>query len=91
MPAIRATIGCNIVAFKVKVIGLVPLASRPDRKSQSPVSEQQIDDEYDQQNTADTDTAPISPPAIAETAPEEEDQYYNNQDQVHLFLRSGFP
>jgi hypothetical protein len=87
MPAIRATIGCNIVAFKVKVIGLVPLASRPDRKSQSPVSEQQIDDEYDQQNTADTDAAAISPPGIAETAAEEEQQYENDQEQVHPFLR----
>jgi hypothetical protein len=61
------------------------------QKSQSPPSEQQIDDEYDQQNTADTDATAISPPAIAETAPEKEDQYYNNQDQIHLLLRCGFP
>jgi hypothetical protein len=40
------------------------------RKSQSPATKQQIDDEYDQQNTADADAAAISPPGIAETAPE---------------------
>src|SRR5882672_2162875 len=66
----------------------------PDRvesgKSQSPASKQQIDDEHDQQNTADTEASAISPPVIAETAPEEEDQYHNNQDQVHSFLRCGF-
>jgi hypothetical protein len=43
------------------------------RKSQSSATEQQIDDEYDQQNTPDTDAAAISPPAITEPAPEEED------------------
>jgi hypothetical protein len=43
------------------------------RKSQSPATEQQIVDEYDQQNTADTDTTAITPPVIAEPAPEEED------------------
>jgi hypothetical protein len=60
-------------------------------KSQSSASEQQIEDEHDQQNTADTDASTIPPPAIAETATEEEHQYYNNQDQVHLFPRCGFP
>ena len=43
------------------------------RKSQSPATKQQIDDEYDQQNTADTDAAAIPPPVIAEPTPEEED------------------
>ena len=56
-------------------------------KSESAASDQQIDDEHDQQNTADTNAAAIPPPAIAETAPEEEDQYDNNQDQVHPLLR----
>jgi hypothetical protein len=46
---------------------------RRHQKSQSPATEQQIDDEYDQQNTADTNAAAISPPVIAEPAPEEED------------------
>src|SRR5271166_3085140 len=32
---------------------------------------------------ADTEPAAISPPAIAETAPEEEEQDENNQDHVH--------
>jgi hypothetical protein len=57
------------------------------RGSQSSVSDQQVDHKHDQQNTADTDAAAISPPGIAETTPEEEDQYKNNQDQVHPFLR----
>jgi hypothetical protein len=48
------------------------------RKSQSPASEQQIDDKYYEQNTADTDAATISPPAVTETTPEEENQYYYN-------------
>jgi len=46
------------------------------------VSDQQVDHKHDQQNTADADAAAISPPGIAETAAEEEDQYKNNQDQV---------
>jgi hypothetical protein len=29
----------------------------------------------------------ISPPGIAETTPEEEEKYDNNQDKVHPFLR----
>jgi len=33
------------------------------------------------------DAAPISPARIAETAPEEDEQYKNNQDQVHPLLR----
>src|ERR1700732_670655 len=64
---------------------------RNSGKSQSPAPEQQIDDEYDQQNTTDTDPAAISPPVIPEPAPEEEDKNENNQDQVHSFLRCGFP
>jgi hypothetical protein len=60
-------------------------------KSQSSASEQQIDDKHDQQNTADTDPATISPPAIPETAAEEEYQYYNNKDQVHSFSPLRFP
>src|ERR1700732_3284712 len=64
---------------------------RNSGKSQSPAPEQQIDDEYDQQNTTDTDPAAISPPVIAEPAPEEEDKNENNQDQAHSFLRCGFP
>jgi hypothetical protein len=55
----------------VTLIGAFARACIKPGKSQSPASDQQIDDEYDQQNTADTDTAAISPPAIAETAPEE--------------------
>jgi hypothetical protein len=51
---------------------------RNSGKSQSSASEQQIDDKHDQQNTADTDATTISPPAIPETAAEEEYQYYNN-------------
>jgi hypothetical protein len=47
-------------------------------KSKSPASDQQIDDKYDEQNTADTDAATISPPAVTETTPEEENQYYYN-------------
>jgi hypothetical protein len=51
---------------------------RKSGKSQSSASEQQIDDKHDQQNTADTDPATISPPVIPETSAEEEYQYYNN-------------
>jgi hypothetical protein len=47
-------------------------------KLQSPASEQQIDDKYDEQNTADTDAATISPSAVTETTPEEENQDYYN-------------
>jgi ParB-like nuclease family protein len=54
------------------------------------VSEQQIDNEHNQQNPADTDTAAITPSAIAKTAPEEEKQNDNNQDQVHPFPPLGF-
>jgi hypothetical protein len=59
-------------------------------KSESPASDQQIDDEQDQQDTADTKPAAISPPAIAETAPEEEEQDENNQDHVHKLPPSRY-
>jgi hypothetical protein len=58
-------------------IGCVCLL-RNSGKSKSSPSEQQIDDKYDQQDTSDTDAATISPSAIAETAPEEENQYYDD-------------
>jgi hypothetical protein len=60
-------------------------------KLESAASDQQIDDEYDQQDTADTDAAAIPPPVIAETAAEDEDQYDNNQDQVHPLPPLKFP
>jgi hypothetical protein len=56
---------------------------RETQRSQASASDQQVDHKHDQQNTADTDATAISPPGIAETAPEEEEQYDNNQDQVH--------
>jgi hypothetical protein len=52
----------------------------PDWMEQSRVSDQQIDDEHDQQNTADSDAAAISPPGISEPASEKEEQHENNQD-----------
>jgi hypothetical protein len=68
---------------RANLLGADPPAWHP-RKSQSPASEQQVEDEYDQQNATDTNATAISPPAIAVTATaEEKDQYYNNQDQVH--------
>jgi hypothetical protein len=54
------------------------------------VSDQQIDHQNDQQNTADTNATAISPPGIAETTSEEEEKYDNNQDKVHPFLRFEF-
>jgi hypothetical protein len=69
------------------VLFLGKLTRREAQRSQSSVSDQQIDHQHDQQNTADTDAPAISPPGIAETAPEEEDKYQNNQNQVHSFLR----
>ena len=54
------------------------------------VPKQQIANQNDEQDAADANPAAIPPPAIAKTATEEEDQYYNNQDQVHSFLRCGF-
>lgn len=46
--------------------------------------EQQINDKHDQQNSADTDTAAITPSTIAKSAPKEEKQNDNNQDHVHV-------
>jgi hypothetical protein len=69
------------------VLFLGELTRREARRSQSSVSDQQVDHKHDQQNTADTDATAISPPGIAESAPEQEEQYDNNQDQIHPFLR----
>jgi hypothetical protein len=49
------------------------------------VSDQQVYHKHNQQNTADPNATAISPTRIAETAAEEEEQYENNQDQVHPF------
>jgi hypothetical protein len=40
------------------------LTRQEARGSQSPMSDQQIDHQHDQQNTADPDAAAISPPGI---------------------------
>jgi hypothetical protein len=56
-------------------------------KSESPATDQQIDNEYDQYNTANPNAAAISPPGISKTASEDEEQYENNQENVHRFLR----
>jgi hypothetical protein len=53
------------------------------KNSESPASDQQIDDQHDQQNTADPDAAAISPPGITKTAPEDKKKHNNNEDQVH--------
>jgi hypothetical protein len=74
-------------ALTTGVLSLGELTRREAGSLQSSVSDQQVDHKHDQQNTADADAAAISPPGIAETAAEEEDQYKNNQDQVHPFLR----
>jgi hypothetical protein len=54
-------------------------------KLKPPASDQQIDNEHDQENSADPDAAAISPPVIAKTAPEDKKKYDNDQDQVHAF------
>jgi len=65
-------------------------ADRRQGKIKLSASEHQIEDKHDQQNAADTDAAAVSPPGIPETAPEEEEQNDNNQDQVHPFPPFGF-
>jgi hypothetical protein len=47
------------------VLFLGELTRREARRSQSSVSDQQVDHKHDQQNTADTDATAISPPGIA--------------------------
>jgi hypothetical protein len=83
----RTGVSANISFAHHGVLFLGELTRREARRSQSSVSDQQVDHKHDQQNTADADAAAISPPGIAEAAAEEEDQYKNNQDQVHPFLR----
>src|ERR1700730_9926090 len=73
-------------ALTIGVLSLGELTRREAGRLQSSVSDQQVDRKHDQQNTADADAAAISPTGIAETAAKEEDQYKNNQDQVHPFL-----
>jgi len=52
----------------------------------SPMPHEQIDNEHDEQNAADADATAMPPPGIAKAAAEEEDQYENDEDQVHRSL-----
>ena len=52
----------------------------------SPMPHEQIDNEHDEQNAADADATAVPPPGIAKATAEEEDQYENDEDQVHRSL-----
>jgi len=60
------------------------LANRSNSNSESSVTDQQIDDQYDQQNSANADPTAVSPAGIAKAAPKQQEQDEDKEDQIHM-------
>src|SRR3984893_3439923 len=64
--------------------GLPALPARSELRASDPaIAKQQVEDQHDQQNAADADPATVTVTPIAETASEQQEQYDDDQKQVH--------